>query len=284
MLHNDALSLLLGAVVLGAVHGVEPGHGWPVAAAYALDQTNKWLYGFVSSLIIGVGHLISSLAMVAVFFYAKSYFSLTQINEPVTLFSGIQIGGPVSLVAGILLILLGIREYTGHSHDDGHSHGEAGHTDEAHEHGHETEHTHEDGHDHGNVHDHDHETASTAISGGFTRVKNRITGGGHSHDHGELNQAAERGLFGIAWFAFILGFAHEEEFEIIAMCAGSQYCLELMSVYAITVILGIVGLTMLLVAGYTHYEEKVEQYTPYLPLFSAVVLILMGLGFITGLY
>lgn len=284
MLHNDALSLLLGAVVLGAVHGVEPGHGWPVAAAYALDQTNKWLYGFVSSLIIGVGHLISSLAMVAVFFYAKSYFSLTQINEPVTLFSGIQIGGPVSLVAGILLILLGIREYTGHSHDDGHSHGEAGHTDEAHEHGHETEHTHEDGHDHGNVHDHDHETASTAISGGFTRVKNRITGGGHSHDHGELNQAAERGLFGIAWFAFILGFAHEEEFEIIAMCAGSQYCLELMSVYAITVILGIVGLTMLLVAGYTHYEEKVEQYTPYLPLFSAAVLILMGLGFITGLY
>ncbi|QZP39269.1 hypothetical protein [Halobaculum magnesiiphilum] len=284
MLHNDALSLLLGAVVLGAVHGVEPGHGWPVAAAYALDQTNKWLYGFVSSLIIGVGHLISSLAIVAVFFYAKSYFSLTQINEPVTLFSGIQIGGPVSLVAGILLILLGIREYTGHSHDDGHSHGEAGHTDEAHEHGHETEHTHEDGHDHGNVHDHDHETASTAISGGFTRVKNRITGGGHSHDHGELNQAAERGLFGIAWFAFILGFAHEEEFEIIAMCAGSQYCLELMSVYAITVILGIVGLTMLLVAGYTHYEEKVEQYTPYLPLFSAAVLILMGLGFITGLY
>lgn len=284
MLHNDALSLLLGAVILGAVHGVEPGHGWPVAAAYALDQTNKWLYGFTSSLIIGVGHLISSLAMVAVFFYAKSYFSLTQINEPITLVSGIRIGGPVSLVAGILLILLGVREYAGHSHGDGHSHGEVGHTDEAHEHGPETEHSHDDGHDHGHVHDHNHETASTASSGVFTRVKNRITGGGHSHDHGKLDQAADRGLFGIAWFAFILGFAHEEEFEIIAMCAGSQYCLELMSAYAITVILGIVGLTMLLVAGYTHYEEKVEQYTPYLPLFSAAVLILMGLGFITGLY
>lgn len=284
MLHNNALSLLLGAVVLGAVHGVEPGHGWPVAAAYALDQTNKWLYGFASSLIIGVGHLISSLAMVAVFFYAKSYFSLTQINEPITLVSGIQIGGPVSLVAGILLILLGIREYAGHSHGDGHSHGGAGHTDEAHGHGHETEHSHDDGHDYGHVHDHDRETASTASSGVFTRVKNRLIGGGNSHDHGELDQAAEHGLFGIAWFAFILGFAHEEEFEIIAMCAGSQYCLELMSAYAITVILGIVGLTMLLVAGYTQYEEKVDQYTPYLPLFSAAVLILMGLGFITGLY
>jgi len=310
MLHNDAFSLLLGAVVLGAVHGVEPGHGWPVAAAYALDQTNKWLYGFASSLILGVGHLISSLAMVAVFFYAKSYFSLTQINEPITLFSGVRIGGPVSLVAGVLLVVLGIRENTSHSHGDGHSHGGAGHTDEAHDHetehshDHETEHGHEHGHDHetehghdhetehghdhetehGHEHGHDHQTDSTASSGVLTRVKKRITGSGHSHDHGELDQAAERGLFGIAWFAFLLGFAHEEEFEIIALCAGSNYCLELMSAYAITVILGIVGLTMLLVAGYTHYEEQVEQYTPYLPMFSAAVLILMGVGFITGLY
>lgn len=276
------MPLLLGAVVLGAVHGVEPGHGWPVAAAYALDQTNKWLYGFASSLLIGVGHLISSLAMVAVFFYAKSYFSLTQVNKPITVIqqfdlAGIEvlsIGGPVSLVAGILLIILGIREYSTHSHSDEHSHEKATHS-----HG-EREHAHD--HEHG--HDHDHETASASRSGLVARVRSLITGGGHSHDHGELDQAAERGLLGIAWFAFILGFAHEEEFEIIAMCAGSQYCLELMSAYAITVILGIVGLTMVLVAGYTHYEEKVEQYTPYLPMFSAAVLILMGLGFITGLY
>jgi uncharacterized membrane protein SirB2 len=73
-------------------------------------------------------------------------------------------------------------------------------------------------------------------------------------------------------------------FEIIALCVGSDYCLELMSAYAITVILGIVILTMLLVAGYTHYKEKVEQYTPYLPLFSTTVLIIMGLGFIAGLF
>jgi len=68
MLLEEGFSLLLGAVALGAIHGVEPGHGWPVAASYALDQTNKWLYGFVASFIIGVGHLISSIAMVGVFF------------------------------------------------------------------------------------------------------------------------------------------------------------------------------------------------------------------------
>ncbi|WP_435158873.1 hypothetical protein [Haladaptatus sp. DFWS20] len=320
MLHSEALSLLIGAVILGAVHGIEPGHGWPVAAAYALDQTNKWFYGFASSLILGVGHLISSLAMVAVFFYAKSYFNLTQVNQPITIFGGIQIGGPVSLVAGVLLILLGIREYFGHSHghshSDNHSHDGHSHDDE---HSHEGDHTHGHGRSHGNGHSHEdrhshgmmlltpenrhshdehahhsnhgqesheHSEHPENNSGVLARLKGVFTGGGHSHDHshGELDEAANRGLLGIAWFAFILGFAHEEEFEIIALCAGSSYCLELMSAYAITVILGIVGLTMLLVAGYTHYEDRVERYTPYLPLFSAAVLIIMGFGFISGLY
>lgn len=274
MLQTDALWLLIGAVVLGAVHGIEPGHGWPVAAAYALDQTNKWFYGLVSSFIIGVGHLISSLAMVAVFFYAKSYFRLTQINEPITILGGIQIGGPVSLVAGILLILLGIREYSGHSHGNGQSHGATTHDRD--------EHTDPD-YAHG---EHEHDTHSE--TGLFAR-RNGVLPRGHSHDHDhdhnhDVRDAANRGLLGIAWFAFVLGFAHEEEFEIIGLCAGSNYCLELMTAYAITVILGIVGLTMLLVAGYTHYEEKVKRYTPYLPVLSAVVLIIMGLGFITGLY
>jgi hypothetical protein len=107
--------------------------------------------------------------------------------------------------------------------------------------------------------------------------------GGHSRSHDAPEEAADRVLLGIAWFAFVLGFAHEEEFEIIALCAGSNHCLELMSAYALTVIVGIVGLTMLLIAGYQHSEEKVEQYTPYLPAFSAAVLI-MGFGFITGVF
>ncbi|WP_338728814.1 hypothetical protein [Haladaptatus sp. DJG-WS-42] len=268
MLHNEALGLLIGAVALGAVHGIEPGHGWPVAASYALDQTNKWVYGFAASFILGVGHLISSIAMVGVFFYAKEYFNLTQVNEPITILGGIQIGGQISLVAGVLLIALGIREYfQGHSHgtdNDGHGH----------DHSHEDEHSHDHSHSHGDE------------SGGvLSRLKEFIPFvGGHSHDYGDLEDAADRGLLGIAWFAFVLGFAHEEEFEIIALCTGSDYCLELMSAYALTVIIGIVGLTMLMVAGYQHYEEKFEQYTPYLPAFSAAVLILMGVGFITGLF
>lgn len=270
---------MLGAVALGAVHGVEPGHGWPVAASYALDQTNKWLYGFAASFILGVGHLISSIAMVGAFFYAKSYFSLTQINEPLTVLGGIQIGGPVSLVAGVLLIGLGIREY----HHD-HSHGNH---DSDHSHQHESpdhESANHSGHEHSHRDTHDH-PQSQDDEGLVSRLKHALPFvGGHSHAHESSDDVAERGLFGIAWFAFLLGFAHEEEFEIIALCAGSNYCLELMSVYAITVIFGIVGLTMLLIAGYQNYEETVKQYTPYLPVFSAAVLIIMGGGFIIGAF
>ncbi|AKU07398.1 hypothetical protein [Haloferax gibbonsii] len=259
MASNELLGLVVGAVALGAIHGVEPGHGWPVAASYALDQANKWVYGFAASFILGVGHLVSSIAMVGVFFYAKEYFDLTQVNESITILGGVQIGGQVSLVAGVLLIALGIREYThGHAHGThGHDDGE-GHTHD-HDHSHESSHSHEEGHSHDRGHS-------------------------HSHSHGDLDEAADRGLLGIAWFAFVLGFAHEEEFEIIALCAGSNYCLELMSAYAVTVIVGIVGLTMLLIAGYQQYEDEVEKYTPYLPAFSAAVLVLMGLGFITGVF
>ena len=53
MIPGDAVGLFAGAIVLGAIHGIEPGHGWPVAASYALDQSNTWLYGFAASFILG---------------------------------------------------------------------------------------------------------------------------------------------------------------------------------------------------------------------------------------
>jgi nickel/cobalt exporter len=82
----------------------------------------------------------------------------------------------------------------------------------------------------------------------------------------------------------LLGFAHEEEFEIIGLCLGSSHCLSLMLVYAVTVIVGIVGLTLLLIGGYERYEDRVEAYADFLPRISAGVLIVMGIGFMGGLF
>jgi len=284
MIPSDAVGLFAGAVALGAVHGVEPGHGWPVAASYALDQSNKWLYGFAASLILGVGHLVSSIAMVLAFFFAKSYFGLTEINEPLAV-AGVEIGGPVGIAAGMLLILLGIREYRHGGHGHAHAHATDGEGGGSHDHGddHDGMGTHSHGHhgDGSGPHSHDHGGGDGGIVGKL-RVTFPFVGG--DHDHGSSGDATDRGLWGIAGFAFVLGFAHEEEFEIIALCAGSEYCLSLMSTYALTVIAGIVSLTLLLIAGYERYEQRVERYTDYLPVFSAAVSIAMGVGFVTGLF
>lgn len=274
MLFVENQGILLGAIILGAVHGVEPGHGWPVAASYALEQSNKWLYGLAASLIISIGHLVSSLAMVAAFFYAKSYFQLTEVNDPITIPGGLEIGGPVSLVAGVVLIALGIREYR-----HGHTHTEA--TDWAQPHGSRegSSHDHPGGHSKPPV-----QADEDPTNGILDRLKQRLPFvGGHAHAHDGPTEGADRGLLAIGWFAFLLGFAHEEEFEIIALCAGSVYCLELMVAYALTVLVGIVGMTMLLIAGYQHSEERVGQFAPYLPTVSAVVLVVIGLGFVAGI-
>jgi ABC-type nickel/cobalt efflux system permease component RcnA len=300
---TDVPGLVAGAVALGALHGVEPGHGWPVAATYALEQSNKWVSGLAASLILGVGHLISSLAVVGVFFLATDFFGVTQL-------------GWLDYVAGGLLILLGVRELRGggHHHEsseghDSHEHGERDHSHGEGEHDHsddgrasEHDHHEHDAHDrhdhshtdHRHAHDadseHDADDADSEHDADDTTLLARATsalpfgGHGHGHRHGSMDDAAERGLWGIASFAFLLGFAHEEEFEIIAICTGSSYCLELMLIYALTVVVGIVGLTLALVAGYHAFEERVERLSAYFPTISGVVLLGMGFGFLFGVF
>lgn len=82
--------------------------------------------------------------------------------------------------------------------------------------------------------------------------------------------------------ALLLGFAHEEPIQILAICAGTPFCLELMVIYSLAVIVAILIPTLLLIAGYERHRETVEKYTPYLPVVTAVVLVGMGIGFLTG--
>ncbi|WP_254536453.1 hypothetical protein [Halomarina litorea] len=277
----DAPLSLYGAVALiGLVHGAEPGHGWPVAATYALNRSRTWSAGLVAGLVIGIGHLISSIAVVAVFFLAASYFDITQL-------------GWVNYVAGAMLILLGIREYRhGHSH----SHGHGGHS---YDHDGEGDHEHAEsgdyltsvtaappgeGHTEGD-HDHgDHEDSLGARLAARLPFVGRDHDHSHGHDHGPALSADDpRGLTGLASTAFVLGFVHEEEFEILGFCVGrTQNCLDLMLVYAFAVILALVSLTLLLIAGFDRYEDRVDRWAEHFPTLSAAVLILMGLGFIFG--
>ena len=326
MIHDVASGLLAGSLALGALHGAEPGHGWPIAAAYAFDRANAWLAALAAGLVIGIGHLISSLAVVGVFFLVKTRVPIDGLSEPLSL-AGVQIGSPIGVVAGVLLLLLGIREYRGGGHGHGHSHGTGHGSDhaEGHDHAHDDRHhRHGDAdgnaaHDHaagddepGRLHaevdlgstgraGHEHGSDDDPGTGVVARLRASLpilggggTEAGHAHEHGDGHAhgdghthghdlSADDGLYGIAVSAFVLGFAHEEEFEIIAICAGSSHCLGLMFAYAGTVVAVITALTLALVAGYERFEDRMERYAEHFPTVSAVVLVAMGIGFALGL-
>ena len=259
---NGVLGLALGASVLGLSHGLAPGHGWAIAASYALNKPNKWFYGAASSLILGIGHLISSIAMVVVYFWALSYFGLTQLSW-------------MNYVAGALLIGLGIWQYF-----NGHDHG----TDSNHD-GEEEDHEYAHDHAHADDDEHTHNTEETPTLAARIRSALPFVGeSSHDHSHRHVDETADRGLYGMAALAFALGFTHNEEFDIIAICTGSAYCLELMLLYSLAVIVSLVGVTLLLVAGYERYEERLEGYVEYLPTFTAAILIVMGIGFILDIF
>ncbi|MDG5758507.1 ABC transporter permease [Natronococcus sp. A-GB1] len=277
------LGLVAGVVLIGFVHGVLPDHGWPIAATYALNRNRRWLAGLVAASILGVGHLISSVALVLAYFWFSTFAEFAE--------------GPwLRYVAGTLLILLGIHEYRhgghgvhehgDHEHSGGHSHEHDGECDEGHgtKRDHDADHSHhtnggvdtlESGH-HTHHDAHDHETDRSPLE----RIRAALPGGG-GHQH-LSEEHAERGLVALGTTALLLGFAHEEPIQILAICVGTEACLELMLVYSLAVIVAIIVPTLLLIAGYEHYRERIERLTPYLPTITAVVLVGMGLAFIAG--
>ena len=295
------LAVVVGVIALGIVHGVLPDHGWPIAATYALAHPRKWIRGTAAALILGIGHLISSVALVLAYFWFSRFAAFAE--------------GPwMKPLAGALLIALGIYEYAsgghGHAHDleRGHEH------DHSHENGHDHEHGHTHDHEHGHTHDYDHEHThahthgdeharahvdshaheddahederghdhapdggSESGQGLLGRVRSFIPGGGHAHP---TQEHAEQGLLSLGAVALLLGFAHEEPVQILAICAGTDFCLELMLIYSLAVIGAILAPTLLLIAGYERHQEKVERWTPHLPAITAAVLVAVGLWFV----
>jgi len=201
------------AVTIGALHGTEPGHGWPVAAAYALGRRRPWFEGTLAGLLIGGAHLVSSLAVVALFALLDRWVDLTDTAW-------------VGPTAGAVLIAMGIVQWR----RGGHSHGDS------------------DGH----------------------RQRN-------------AEARAGKGLWGIAAFAFLLGFAHEEEFAIVALCAGRATCWGVMGAYALTVAAAILSLTLLSIAAFGTLGERVEGWHHPLQRISAAILIAMGIAYMSGL-
>jgi len=217
----------LGVVMLGLLHGVEPGHGWPVAMLYSVKKRNPVFSATVSSGIIGMGHLVSSIAVVVAYVLLQAWLDF---EAPW-----------IKYLAAALLLIFAYRLFREKVNGLERQHG----------------HIHENQPEIKHEHEHEHPG------------QGRHT---HWHKHG-----VALSLWGLASFAFILGFAHEEEFALLALVAGGVNAWILMLSYGVSVLLGLILVTIAGVKIYKHLQPKLMRYEKYTPKIGAGILTAMAI-------
>ena len=218
----------VSVVVMGLLHGFEPGHGWPVAVLYSMKKRNAVVSATLSSSIIGIGHLASSIAVVVAYVILQKWLDF---EAPW-----------IKYVAAALLIVLAFKLFREKVDDLERQHG--------HNHPNSPEIEHE--------HPHEHPWQ-----------------GWHTHEH-KHRAAVVLSLLGLASFAFILGFAHEEEIALLALVAGGLNAWILMVSYGVAVLLGLMGATIAGVKVYKQFQPKLARYEKYIPKVSAGLLVVMA--------
>ena len=218
----------IGVVLIGLLHGFEPGHGWPVAVLYSIKKRNAVASATLSSSIIGLGHLASSIAVVVAYVLLQKWLNF---EAPW-----------MKYVAAALLLVLAFKLFRermdGLERQHGHNHSSNP----------EIEHEHE--------HEHPGQVRHT-----------------HKHKH---RAAVALSLLGLASFAFILGFAHEEEIALLALVAGGLNAWILMVAYGVSVLLGLIVATVVGVKLYKQFQPKLSRYEKHIPKIGAVLLVIMA--------
>ncbi len=222
----------VGVVMIGLLHGLEPGHGWPVAVLYSMQKRNVVFSATVSSGIIGMAHLVSSIAVVVTYVLLQAWLDF---EAPW-----------IKYLAAALLLILAYKMFRekvdGLERQHGHIHENQPEIEHEHEHEHQGQ-------------------------------------GRHTHWHKHATGIA-LSLWGLASFAFVLGFAHEEEFALLALVAGGVNAWILMLSYGVSVLLGLIVVTLAGVKVYRHLQPKLIRYERYIPKIGAAILIAMAITII----
>jgi nickel/cobalt transporter (NicO) family protein len=222
-------SALIGVIMIGLLHGLEPGHGWPVAMLYSVRKRNPFLSAIFSSSVIGIGHLISSIAVVVAYVLLNRWLDF---EAPW-----------LKYVAALVLLLLAVKLWFEKPDEMEKQHG----------------HLHEDAPEIEHEHEHEHPGH-----------------GRHTHLH-KHSVGIALSLWGLAVFAFILGFAHEEEFALLALVASGVNAWVLMVSYGLAVLLGLIAITIASVKIYKKLQPKLIRYEKYVPKISAGILAVMAI-------
>jgi ABC-type nickel/cobalt efflux system permease component RcnA len=233
--------LLLGTILFGLFHGVNPSHGWPIAMLYSTRSRRPFVTGFISSSILASAHFVSSIVVILAYVLVSELVEIPQVY--------LQYGAAIGL--GILAVIFWREKSEDYV---------------------KTQHSHLHNDDFGLKYDASHEHEHWHKDIGY-----------HSHEH--IHQIRKSpSLKSMTSLAFILGFAHEEEFVILAIVAGSVGDpLTIMIAYACTVTIALIGITLLSIKVYQFFQHKIIYYSKYLSKITAILLAFMTVGFAIGL-
>ena len=99
--------------------------------------------------------------------------------------------------------------------------------------------------------------------------------GRHMHPH-KHTIGVILSLWGLATFAFILGFAHEEEFALLALVASGVNAWVLMIIYGLSVTVSLIGITLLGIRIYKLLQPRLIRYEKYVPRITSAILVVMA--------
>ena len=285
MLRSEELSLglIVGALALalflGAAHGLEPGHGKTIVAAYLVGARGTVGNALFLGGVVALTHTSSVILLGLVALFASQYILPEQIFPWLGTASGLLIMG-----LGTWLLVNHLRGRSlGHSHAHGEHHHEHSHEEEhlhehvhshAHgEHHHEHSHSHEEKHHHGHGHSHEEEHHD----------HRDLPHGEHHHGHGHSHEIPNKVTLGSLLTLGISGG--------IVPCTGALVIL-LLAVALHRIAFGLlllvtfsVGLASILIAiGVLIVKARplVERFSgdgrwiQRLPIASAVVIIAVG--------
>lgn len=241
-------------MTFGLLHGVNPSHGWPVAVLYSMQSRKPLISGIVSSSVIASAHFVSSLVVVIVYMVLISIIEIPQLY--------------MRYVAAIALGILAYIFWKEKTEDFGNT-------------------------QHGHLHDNNDDGVSEQNKDLPIRHQENVHEhlhwhrglGYHSHLHKHQGRELPS-LKKIVTFAFVLGFAHEEEFVILTIAATQTIDpIVLMIAYATSVSASLIGITAISMKLYQHFfQYKMIFYSKYLPKITAIVLGVMAVGFAIGLF
>jgi nickel/cobalt exporter len=242
---HQEISLFLGVILFGLLHGINPSHGWIVAVLYSIRKKRQIISSLISSGLIAGAHFLSSIVVVMAFIFVTSL-----VKIPI---SQSYLNYGVAIALGILAYIFWKEKSEDLT---------------------KTQH----GHLHDNIsistqnieHEHEHWHKESGM---------------HSHLHLHLHEKkVVTSLAAIAVFGLMLGFAHEEEFVILSLVVGGVNPILLMLAYATSVAAALIGITVLSVKLFNRIQYRILPYLKYLPKISALVLAVMALLFALGLF